>query len=54
MRFRVGIEGRISVSKRRGFLGRCREKGEEGFGSWVGWGVICSNLLTIAGKMATQ
>ena len=31
MRFRAGIEGRISVSKRRGFLGRCREKGEEGF-----------------------
>ena len=31
MRFRAGIEGRISVSKRRGFLDRCRDKGEEGF-----------------------
>jgi transposase, IS5 family len=54
MRFRAGIEGRISVSKRRGFLGRCRDKGEEGFDRWVGWGVICSNLGTIAGKMATR
>jgi len=54
MRFRAGIEGRISVSKRRGFLGRCRDKGEEGFGRWVGWGVICSNLGTIARKMATR
>ena len=54
MRFRAGIEGRISVSKRRGFLGRCRDRGEEGFHRWVGWGVICSNLVTIARKMATQ
>ena len=54
MRFRAGIEGGISVSKRRGFLGRCREKGEEGFDRWVGWGVICSNLSTIARKMATR
>jgi transposase, IS5 family len=54
MRFRAGIEGRISVSKRRGFLSRCREKGEEGFHRWVGWGVICSNLGSIARKMATR
>src|SRR5215210_2505087 len=54
MRFRAGIEGRISVSKRRGFLGRCRDRGEEGFDRWVGWGVICSNLSTIARKMATR
>jgi IS5 family transposase len=43
-RFRAGIEGRISVMKRRGQLGRCRDKGEEGFGRWVGWGVLSSNL----------
>lgn len=47
-RFRAGIEGRISVMKRRGYLGRCREKGEEGFGRWVGWGVLTSNLHAIA------
>jgi transposase, IS5 family len=39
-RFRAGIEGRISVMKRRQYLGRCRDKGEEGFGRWVGWGVL--------------
>jgi IS5 family transposase len=48
MRFRAGIEGRISVSKRRGYLGRCREKGEEGFDRWVGWGVLASNLHATA------
>jgi IS5 family transposase len=47
-RFRAGIEGRISVMKRRGYLGRCRDKGEEGFGRWVGWGVLSSNLHAIA------
>ena len=47
-RFRAGIEGRISVMKRRGYLGRCRDKGEEGFLGWVGWGVLTSNLHAIA------
>ena len=47
-RFRAGVEGRISVMKRRGYLGRCRDKGEEGFGRWVGWGVLSSNLHIIA------
>jgi len=54
MRFRAGIEGRISVCKRRGYLGRCRDKGEEGFGGWVGWGVLCANLSTIARTMASR
>jgi transposase, IS5 family len=48
MRFRAGVEGRISVCKRRGFLGRCRDKGEEGFDRWIGWGVLCANLGTTA------
>jgi IS5 family transposase len=47
-RFRAGIEGRISVMKRRGYLGRCRDRGEEGFLGWVGWGVLTSNLHAIA------
>jgi len=47
-RFRAGIEGRISVMKRREYLGRCRDRGEEGFGRWVGWGVLTANLDTIA------
>jgi IS5 family transposase len=53
-RFRAGIEGRISVSKRRFGLDRCRDHGEEGFGRWVGWGVVTSNLLQIARATAAQ
>jgi IS5 family transposase len=53
-RFRAGIEGRISVMKRRGYLGRCRDKGEEGFGRWIGWGVFSSNLHAIARAEAAR
>ena len=53
-RFRAGIEGRISVMKRREYLGRCRDRGEEGFGRWVGWGVLTANLDTIAQTLATR
>ena len=53
-RFRAGIEGRISVMKRRGYLGRCRDKGEEGFGRWIGWGVFSSNLNAIARAEAAR
>lgn len=54
MRFRAGVEGRISVMKRRGHLGKCRDKGELGFGRWVGWGVLSANLSTIARVLATR
>ncbi len=54
MRFRAGVEGRISVLKRRGYLGRCRDKGEEGFNRWVGWGVLTANLSTIARAVAAN
>lgn len=53
-RFRAGIEGRISVMARRGYLGRCRDKGEEGFGRWVGWGVLTANLDTMARTLAAR
>jgi IS5 family transposase len=53
-RFRAGSEGRISVLKRHGYLGRCRDRGEAGFGRWVGWGVLTANLTTIARTVATQ
>jgi|SRR5215208_6782905 len=53
-RFRAGIEGRISVMKRRDYLGRCPDRGEEGFGRWVGWGVLVANLSTVAGKVASR
>jgi IS5 family transposase len=53
-RFRAGMEGRISVLKRRGNLGRCRDHGDAGFHRWIGWGVITANLATIARTRATQ
>jgi IS5 family transposase len=53
-RFRAGIEGCISVMKRREYLGRCRDRGEEGFGRWVGWGVLVANLDTIAQTLAAR
>ncbi len=50
-RWRAGIEGRISVLKRRHKLVRCRYRGPEGMERWVGWGVITHNLLRIAAAM---
>jgi transposase, IS5 family len=53
-RFRAGIEGRISVCKRRGFLGRCPEKGEAGFDRWVGMGIVSANLFEIARRLVAR
>jgi IS5 family transposase len=53
-RFRAGAEGRISVLKRRGHLGRCRDHGAAGFARWIGWGVITANLTTIARTVAAR
>jgi transposase, IS5 family len=47
-RFRAGIEGRISVLQRCQGLDLCLEHGEDGFGRWVGWGIVTANLLRIA------
>ena len=47
-RFRAGIEGRISVLKRRHGLSKCRANGEDGFKRWVGFGIVASNLEKIA------
>ncbi len=47
-RWRTGIEGRISVLKRRHKLDRCRYHGSDGMEHWVGWGVISHNLRQIA------
>ena len=53
-RFRAEIEGRISVMKRREYLGRCGDRGEEGFRRWVGWGVLTANLDTMAQTLAAR
>jgi transposase, IS5 family len=46
-RWRSGCEGRISVSKRRHGLNRCRYRGDDGMKRWVGLGVISDNLINI-------
>ncbi len=46
--WRVGIEGRISVRKRRHKLRRCLYHGVDGMERWVGWGIIAHNLRQIA------
>lgn len=53
-RFRAGIEGRISVLRRRFGLDRCRDHGEAGLGRWVGWGIVTANLVTIAHTVADR
>lgn len=48
LRFRNGIEGRISVVKRTMQLSRCPCHGYERFEQWIGWGVLTANLVTMA------
>jgi IS5 family transposase len=50
-RFRVGIEGRISVLFRGRGMKRCRAKGKERFEVLVGAAVLANNLLRIAELM---
>jgi IS5 family transposase len=50
--WRVGIEGRISVLKRRHRLRRCLYHGPDGMERWVGWGILAHNLRQIAQAMA--
>jgi IS5 family transposase len=47
-RFRVGIEGRISVLFRGRGMKRCRAKGRERFEMLVGTAVLANNLMRIA------
>jgi IS5 family transposase len=53
-RWHVGVEGRISVLKRRNELDRCRDHGIQGFDRWIGWGVIASNLLVVGRNVAAK
>jgi IS5 family transposase len=53
-RYHHGVEGRISVLKRRHGLDRCLYHGGEGFERWVGWGIIAHNLLAIASTLAAR
>lgn len=53
-RYHAGIEGRISVLKRKHQLDRCLDHGEDGFDKWVGWGIIAANLAVIARTLAAK
>jgi transposase, IS5 family len=53
-KWRTGCEGRISVTKRRHGLNRCRYKGDDGMKRWVGFGVIADNLINIGGAVAKR
>jgi transposase, IS5 family len=53
-RWHAGVEGRISVLKRRNELDRCRDHGAQGFDRWVGWGVIANNLTVMGRKAAVK
>jgi transposase, IS5 family len=52
LRFRAGIEGRISHLRRARKLDRCRHRGEVGLARWLGWGVVANNLAVIAAHLA--
>jgi IS5 family transposase len=51
-RFHAGVEGRISVLKRKHDLDCCLDHGQDGFGRWVGWGIIAGNLRVIGAALA--
>ena len=53
-KWHAGVEGRISVLKRRFGLDRCPDHHQTGFEKWVGWGVIAANLRMIAQKAAAE
>jgi IS5 family transposase len=53
-RCHAGVEGRISVLKRKHGLDRCLDHGEEGFDKWVGWGVIAGNLAVMGRTLTAK
>lgn len=53
-RYHAGIEGRISVLKRKYGLDRCLNHGQFGFERWVGMGIIAHNLNQIAHQRASM
>lgn len=54
LRFRNGIEGRISGLKRARRLDRCLNRGEDGLERWIGWRIITNNLVVIAAKLSRR
>jgi IS5 family transposase len=54
LRFRAGIEGRISGLQRARQLDRCLNRGEEGLARWVGWRIITNNLVVMAANVSRR
>jgi IS5 family transposase len=54
LRFRAGIEGRISGLRRARGLDRCRNRGEAGLERWLGWGILTNNLVVMATRLARR
>ena len=52
--FRAGVEGRISVLRRKYALERCPYHGEDGMERWAGWGIVVHNLSKISEKQAAR
>jgi IS5 family transposase len=53
-RWHAGVEGRISVIKRKHGMDRCLDHGEAGFGRWVGWGIVAANLDVMGRTLAAR
>lgn len=54
LRFRAGIEGRISHLRRARNLDRCHNRGGLGLARWLGWGVMVNNLVVLATRLARR
>ena len=50
--FHAGVEGRISVLKRKHGMDRCLYHGDDGFGRYVGWSVIAGNLAVMGAALS--
>ena len=53
-RWRAGVEGRISLLKRRFGLARCRYHAQAGMERWVGLGILAHNLRQISRALALR
>jgi IS5 family transposase len=47
LRWRAGIESRIATLKHRFGMARASFKGERGFLRYVGWSIVCQNLVAL-------
>jgi IS5 family transposase len=54
LRFRAGIEGRISGLRRARGLDRSRNRGQPGLERWLGWGIITNNLVVTATRLTRR